>query len=234
MVEDTANLAALFPLGIAGLVFDCDGVMIDSHVANRYFYDSVLAYFGLPPMTRAQEDYAFMATTRQALMKMIPEKFHGDIEEAISRAIDYPRDVLPKTKLMPGFLAFVHKAHDLGLKLAIDTNRTQDGIQRILDFFSLPDYFDPVVSCTCCSPKPSPEGPLHICAAWKIEPEQALFIGDSVDDRGAAKGAGMRFAAFGAHAPTDVPAPDYAVLGASLWPFVRAESCPDITYEVQA
>ena len=44
------SLQALFPHGIAGVIFDCDGVMIDSRAANNVFYNRVLAYFGLPPM----------------------------------------------------------------------------------------------------------------------------------------------------------------------------------------
>lgn len=43
--------ALLFPDGLRGVIFDCDGVMIDSRAANDEFYNRVLAYFGLPPMT---------------------------------------------------------------------------------------------------------------------------------------------------------------------------------------
>lgn len=38
----------LFPHGIAGVIFDCDGVMIDSRTANNIYYNRVLAWFGLP------------------------------------------------------------------------------------------------------------------------------------------------------------------------------------------
>lgn len=55
--------ALLFPDGLRGVIFDCDGVMIDSRAANDEFYNRVLAYFGLPPMTPEQEAYSFMATS---------------------------------------------------------------------------------------------------------------------------------------------------------------------------
>lgn len=218
----SGDLSEIFPAGLAGLIFDCDGVMIDSAAANRFFYNTVLASLGLPPMTKAQEDFAFMATARGALQKMTPEHMHPLLENAIQNNVNYARDVLPRIKLMPGFLEFIGKAHGLGLRMAIDTNRTKEGIDRVLDFFDLPNYFDPVVSATCAEPKPTPDGVNKISAAWNVEPDRILFIGDSIDDRSAAMAGGARFAAFGARIEGDVPAPDFPTLGESLWRFCRS------------
>ena len=38
-------------LPLRGVIFDCDGVIIDSKEANTTFYNSVLHHFGLPSMT---------------------------------------------------------------------------------------------------------------------------------------------------------------------------------------
>lgn len=43
------NLEELEKNGLCGLVFDCDGVMIDSADANRRFYALALGALGLPP-----------------------------------------------------------------------------------------------------------------------------------------------------------------------------------------
>ncbi|WP_366912885.1 HAD hydrolase-like protein, partial [uncultured Desulfovibrio sp.] len=61
----------LFPRGLGGVIFDCDGVMINSRAANEQFYNRVLAYFDLPPMTPEQEAYSFMATAGQALRHIL-------------------------------------------------------------------------------------------------------------------------------------------------------------------
>lgn len=202
-----------------GLIFDCDGVMIDSEEANRFFYNSILAWFGYPDMTPEQEKYAFMATAQDALKKMLPLELHAKIPEAIPKAINYQSDVMPKVKLMPGFLDFIHEAHAKGLRLAIDTNRTTDGIQWVLDFFALPHYFDPVISSSLVVPKPSPEGVWLICKNWNIKPEESLFIGDSENDRATALNSGAKFAAFGHMGlKGDILAPDYASLAKLLWP----------------
>jgi len=85
----------LFPHGIAGVIFDCDGVMIDSREANNIFYNRVLAWFGLPPMTIEQENYCFMATSRQALLHIVPPSLHGQIDHVIRHEVIYQRDIVP-------------------------------------------------------------------------------------------------------------------------------------------
>lgn len=186
-----------FPEGLCGIVFDCDGVMIDSAAANRFLYNAILAVLGLPPISAAQEKEAFQDTFQHAVRKLVPENLHHKLEEAIASAIVYDRDILPKIKIMPGYRDFLEKAHRHGLKLAIDTNRTEPGIHKVLDFLRLPPYFDPIMCCTIVEPKPSPEGPKRICAQWRAKPRQCLFVGDSPDDARAARGAGLIFAGFG-------------------------------------
>ena len=63
--HNNLNLALagkLFPQGIGGVIFDCDGVIIDSRATNGIYYNRILEHFGLPPMTPEKERYSFMAT----------------------------------------------------------------------------------------------------------------------------------------------------------------------------
>ena len=78
-------MGRLFPHGLTGIIFDCDGVMIDSRAANAIFYNKVLAALGLPPLTPEQDAYTFMATARQALEYIVPRL------PGISRACPRPR-----------------------------------------------------------------------------------------------------------------------------------------------
>lgn len=204
--------------GIKGLVLDCDGVMIDSEDANRFFYNSILAVLNLPPMTPAQEKYAFMASAQDALLKMVPPAMHSRIADASAKAMDYSRDVLPKIRLMPGLVPFLDAAKARGLRLGIDTNRTREGIERVLDFFGLREYFDPVVSSSIAPPKPLPDGALSICNAWQIQPDAALFVGDSENDMLTARNAGMRFMAFqNPELPVSAHVSSFANLATELW-----------------
>lgn len=219
-IEMDIELSKLFPHGIAGIIYDCDGVMIDSLIANRHFYNLVLSSVNLPPITEEQERFAFQATAQQAFEHMLPESLHHNLDEIIRKAVNYDQDVLPKIKLMPHYRDFVVKAHKFNLRQAIDTNRTDIGIKKVIDYFELPPYFNPVISSTGTLPKPSPEGALKICKDWEVSPQRVLFVGDSADDGLAAKGAGCIFAAFGGKGlDGDIQANDFESLGKLLWPF---------------
>lgn len=206
-------LAKLFPYGLAGVIYDCDGTMIDSADANRAFYNHILRWLGLPDITPEQEKFAFMLTASEALNRLTPPDLRPKLQRAYVEALDYDRDVLPRIRLMPGYVKFCEFARDRDLKQAIDTNRTEPGIRKILDFFGLPDYFDPVINSSVAEPKPSPQGVEIICAAWNARPEQTVFVGDSQIDGETARNAGAIFAAFGPDAPPgDINVADYAEL----------------------
>lgn len=207
------EIAELEKQGLCGLIFDCDGVMIDSELANRKFYNLALNALGLPPMTKEQEEYAFRATARQALENVTPEHLRYRIDDVLTGEVNYECEVLPHIKLMPGFREFVKFAREKGFLLAIDTNRTERGIMCVLDFFSLGPYFDPVISSSNAIPKPSPDGIENICEAWGVGPKSVLFVGDSISDRETAWGAGALFAAFGGKGlEGDIGVPNFAVL----------------------
>jgi HAD superfamily hydrolase (TIGR01509 family) len=186
----------VFPDGLAGVVFDCDGVMIESRDANREYYNRILAFLNLPEMTPEQEEYAFMATAREALLAMVPEALHPRLKHAARTAVNYGTEIVPHLRLSTDFRNFVEWLHSRGLRMSIATNRVDVGLQTVLDFFALPDYFNPVVTASNAAPKPSPEGVQLVCNAWGVAPHTVLFVGDSENDRLAALGAGVVFAAF--------------------------------------
>lgn len=189
---------ALFARGLDGVIFDCDGVMIDSRESNNLFYNSVLAALGLGPMTPEQERYCFMSTADQCLAHIVPPRLHGEIARVTRDVVNYRRDILPLLRLREGFRDFVDDLRQRGVRMAVHTNRRHAGIQTVLDIFSLPSYFSPVVAADTAAPKPSPEGTRHICEVWGCAPEKVLFVGDSAHDKAAAEGAGVVFAAFDA------------------------------------
>ena len=209
---------SLFPTGLQGIIYDCDGVMISSRAANTRFYNRVLAFFGMPPMSEEQEHYTYMATGMQSLYHILPEQLHPKIHEVITTKVFYA-DVVPYLTLMPDFSAFVSAIHAKGLKQAMCTNRTQAGFEEILSFFHFPRYFDPIMTVSCVRPKPSPDGVIAICQAWQCDPKAVLFIGDSVYDREAAYGGQVRFAAFNAiDCQGDLTVSTYPELYAQLFP----------------
>ncbi len=210
-------MSRLFSSGLAGVIFDCDGVMVDSRESNNLFYNRVLEHFKLPPMTPEQEKFSFMATAMQALLHIVPPHLHNQIGYVTRDVVNYQRDIMPLLRLQPGFIDFIDYLRGRQVRMAVHTNRRFEGIQTVLDIFGLPSYFDPVVAADTAAPKPSPEGTLRICAAWQALPENVLFVGDSEHDKDAAQGAGVVFAAFNSGTLRgQITATDYAGLRAAL------------------
>ena len=210
-------MSRLFTNGLAGVIFDCDGVIVDSRESNTVFYNRVLEHFNLPPMTPEQEKFCFMATAMQALLHIVPPHLHKQISYVTSEVVNYHRDIMPMLRLQPGFVDFIDYLRDKQVRMSVHTNRRLEGIQTVLDIFGLPSYFDPVVAADTAAPKPSPEGALRICATWQTPPETVLFVGDSEHDKETAQGAGVVFAAFnGGALRGQITATDYPGLREAL------------------
>ncbi|MDD2966806.1 MAG: HAD family hydrolase [Desulfovibrionaceae bacterium] len=219
-----SSQSSLAAASIRGVIFDCDGVMIDSAVANTMFYNRIREYFGLPPMTREQERYTMMATARQAMEYVTPEELHPELDRICREEVIYRRDIMPLITLMPGFLEFVAWLHEQGIALAIHTNRIQRGIDHVLQTFAIPPYFKPIMTAELAAPKPSPEGVHAIQKAWGYDARAMLFVGDSPLDKAAAEAAGVPFAAFGSLGLAgDICAPNYTILQQAVRPLLAAK-----------
>ncbi len=194
-----------------GIIFDCDGVVIDSREANIAYYNYLREYLGLPKLTREQEDFVQAATVHQALDAIFPRPLQPLLRDA-SRRISYTRDIMPHIGCYPGLHDVLDFCRTCGLRLAMNTNRT-DGMDQILESCRLHGYFDPIVlACDVSRPKPDPEGALLILRRWRCRPEQVLFIGDSASDKGAAEGASITFLSFQTEGLAAQSVSDFSVL----------------------
>lgn len=178
-----------------GIIFDCDGVIVDSFASNIRFYNAVREILYLPPMDATQAKYAHMGTVQQALEHIVPRPFHAQIPELKAKATQLTQHldtITPMPHLRP-FL-FACKAH--GIEIGICTNR-MNGMDDLLHECEMQDMFNPVITVAHAPAKPDPCGTCMILAQWALKAKDVLFIGDSETDRDAAKGAHVPFLAFG-------------------------------------
>lgn len=188
------QLERLFPHGLRGLIFDCDGVLVNSRAANIGYYNLLLRELGRDPLTPEQEDYAQMATSRQAVEQVLSPEEMDRLPE-ISRKYPYSRVSLPLLKAEPGLVELVCWLHEKKMRLAVHTNRG-DGVWPVLENIGLTGMFTPVMTVEDVLPKPSPEGVLRILADWNLPANQVGFVGDSLTDAGAAEQSGVPLIAY--------------------------------------
>jgi len=178
-----------------GIIFDCDGVVIDSREANIEYYNYLRGYLGLPSLTTEQEDFVQASTVRQAIDAIFPKPLQPLLREA-ARRISYERDIMPRITCYPGLHEVLNFCRKSGIRMGMDTNRT-DGMEILMDNCRLHGYFDPIIlASNVARPKPAPDGALTIAEAWDCPPGSLLFIGDSASDKGAAESAGIPFLCF--------------------------------------
>lgn len=68
-----------------GIIFDCDGVVIDSREANITYYNYLREYIGLPKLTREQEDFVQAATVHQAMDAIFPKPLQPLLRDAAGK-----------------------------------------------------------------------------------------------------------------------------------------------------
>lgn len=216
----TDQTDATFLRRVRGLIFDCDGVLIDSYAANTAYYNQFRKRFGLPPMNREEADATHILNVFESLRRIIPEE-HYEAAVAYRLELDY-REILPHLKREPGIRRLVRRLKDLGLPLAVNTNR-MDTMPMVLSTVDLEGVFHPVMtSATVTRPKPDPEGVEKILAAWGMQPGEVAFLGDSSVDEATAKNAGVPFWAFKNPAlEAELHVPDFPTLQRAFeraWP----------------
>jgi len=176
------------------IIYDCDGVLIDSRRSNEAFYNHILAHFGLPPLTPEQLDRVHAATAQEAVDFLFSGTNWLAAAQDFQRHIDN-RPFLALIRPEPHIrevLAQMRPAY----RTAIATNRGKS-LPLVLQALGLDVLFDLTVSCYDVSrPKPHPECLEKILRHFQVGPDEALYIGDSEVDRLVAKAARVPLAAY--------------------------------------
>ncbi len=176
------------------VVFDCDGVLFDTIKANIAYYNQILDHFSKPGVTPEQFAYIHMHTVDNSLSFLFEDTETLEKAQAYRKKMTY----LPFLKYMemePYLKPLLQKLRPK-YKAAIATNRS-DTINRLLDEYNLTEYFDLVVSAfDVARPKPYPDPLIKILEHFKIEPRQAIYVGDSELDEKAAREAEVIFVAY--------------------------------------
>jgi phosphoglycolate phosphatase len=178
---------------LKAVIFDFDGVIIDSGADIANAVNHTLIAFGLPALER-DKIISYVGHGAEVLVRKC---FQNCSEEVIQKALPtyktyYLENALIDTRLYPyveEILAVIKE--QLGCRVALVTNKPENIARRILTGLNINKYFDAVLGPESVNKmKPDPEGILKVLAAFETSPDQAIMVGDSHTDIEAGKKAG--------------------------------------------
>jgi len=186
----------LSPELIRAVIFDCDGVLVDSEVLALEVELAILAEQGL---NFEREDYVtrFMGLSYQAFHDVIDVEAQKRLGRSISDTIRAElatrlrQTMIARLTEVPGANEAVA---GVALLKAVASSSTKEGLERKLRQVGLWPHFEPHVYSAdhVANAKPAPDLFLHAADQLGVRPEQCLVLEDSVNGVVAARAAGMR------------------------------------------
>ncbi len=176
---------------LRAVLFDLDGVLVDSHDAWFHVLNVTAASFGAPRITRDQLDDAFGQGLAEDQRVFYPQATVQQIRDAYDAAM--PESLVHMTT-NPEALDALTSIGARGLRRAIVTNTQTSLADAILTTCGLRDEVDAISAMELdTKEKPDPDLVLRALAAVGVAAGEAIMLGDSKFDRMASEAAGVRF-----------------------------------------
>ena len=190
--------AALFDLAM----FDLDGTLVATAGEIGDAVNDTLVRFELPVVSQIQVERWIGHGTRELLIQALASA--SNTTPAVVRASStlaliaaefdhhYQRRCGTRSQLYPQVRETLTALRELGVKLAVVTNKEGRYTATVLDVHGLAPLFHRVVSGDSLpTKKPDPAGILSCLTQFHTAPERALFVGDSSIDVATARNAGV-------------------------------------------
>ncbi|MBA5778795.1 HAD family phosphatase [Stappia sp. F7233] len=177
------------------VIFDCDGVLVDTETLANKVLAEILTGLGLP-MDHHECQRRFMGRTMEAVQAMVEEMLGSALPEDWAdsvRARDieaFERGVDP----IPGIERAVATLKAAGIPYCVGSSGKYAKMRLTLGKAGLLPHFEDVLFSAqdCERGKPAPDIFLYAASGMGKAPERCLVIEDSVPGVLAAKAAGMR------------------------------------------
>jgi HAD superfamily hydrolase (TIGR01509 family) len=188
-----------------GVIFDMDGVLIDSHPVHRIAWRRFLATVG-KSVSDEQLDFILEGRRRDEILRYflgdLPE---GTIAEYGQRKEDFFQENFKDVKLIPGVELFLRELKTAGVKTGIATSASSYRTLRTLQLLNLQNGFAAVITGDDVSAgKPDPAAYRLAADRMNLDADQLLVLEDAPSGVQAAKAAGMRCIGVSSNGRADV------------------------------
>lgn len=180
---------------IKGVLFDMDGVLVDS---ESFICKAAIMMFSELGVKVLPEDFhPFVGTGENRYIGGVAEKYKVtvDIEQVKARTYEiYQIIVKGKLSPLPGAHEFISKCREKGFKLALATSADKVKMEvNLLEIGLSRDSFHAIITgLDVVNKKPFPDIYIKAAKSIGLKPEECLVVEDAVSGIKAGKSAGCR------------------------------------------
>ena len=165
---------------IKAVLFDLDGVLIDSLDAWYYVFNNTLKHFGLETLSKKEFIRDFGAPIEHDMKKYFKGKTIEDVKHIY--IINFKKG-LKYVKLFPQSIEVLQNLKRQKIKLGLITNSTKVIVSTILKRFKLKRYFKVIITMDDVKRrKPAPDMIIKAYKMLKVNPKNVVLVGDSIND----------------------------------------------------
>jgi beta-phosphoglucomutase len=176
-----------------GVLWDLDGVLVDTGEFHFHTWVETLAENGIP-FTREQFQSTFGMNNMGILTILLgrppePDQFAkiGDAKERRFRQA-IRGSVVP----LPGVLAWLERLGEMGIRQAVASSAPYENVEALVDELEISSFFDALVSGSGMPGKPKPDVFLYTARQINVLPKRCVVVEDAIAGVTAAKHAGMK------------------------------------------
>lgn len=175
---------------IKGIIFDLDGVLIDSFIAWQKLLNYALKSYGKKPITIEEFKKYWGQGMEKDIEILLPGVSLKDLQEFYEKNF---KKFSKYIKIFPETGPLLEKIKSMGIKIAIASNSApkileycikRAKIDKIVDFY--------IGASDSIKGKPAPDILIKILEKFNFKPSEVLFVGDSPFDIEAARRASIK------------------------------------------
>ncbi len=182
-----------YDLSQYGVLWDLDGVLIESSQQHLESWMNILPRFGLT-MSRELHEQTFGMNNREILTIMLGEPPEADFLRRVSWEKESVfREIIRGTvEPLAGAVELLGQLHSAKIRQAIASSAPEENIHVVVEELQIGGYFQALVSGHDLPAKPDPAVYLEAARQIGLGPEDCVVVEDAVVGVRGAKKAGMR------------------------------------------
>ncbi len=189
---------------LKAVIFDMDGVIIDSHPVHREAWRVFLNTIGRP-VSDAQLDFVLDGRKRREILTyFLGELSEDEIRQYGELKDRFYREQLLQITLIPGFVQMLSSLRKAGIATAVATSASESRALHVFEQLQLGGSFDVVITGNDVEfGKPDPSIYALTCQRLKTGPGTSIAFEDAVSGVKAARAAGLSCVGVASHEKSD-------------------------------